>query len=255
MSSNEATSPGKAANNIVLAFGSRPSTKPPPYSEIEHIDNQDIKFALYLANVDSEDTTVRRQRKTEDNDSTTSTKVEKQEEAEKKCARPGCLDVIRKINTAGKKNRDEREDIAFEQQVADDECGELEEHANSLDEECNKLDSDTNNFESTKTDMNNRLESAISRQVFLSKETIELNRKLMVAQTERSQLKSQIKSLVKTISNLMWKGKRLSTAEESSLRSYIPSIHIKHPDPIMKDRAEKISSTSYYGKSLKYKRV
>lgn len=98
-----------------LAFGGRTSTKAPPYSAIEHVDVQDQSFVLFLANCDAVDTTIRKQRTSSGPSS--SIKVEGLQEGEKPCMKNGCIDVQRRITVAGKKNRDEREDLAYEQQV------------------------------------------------------------------------------------------------------------------------------------------
>ena len=99
----------------VLAFGGPTSTRPPPYSAIEHVDVQDQSFVLFLANCDAVDTTIRKQRASSEPSS--SIKMEGLQEGEKPCTKTACIDLLRRINVAGKKNRDEREDLAYEQQV------------------------------------------------------------------------------------------------------------------------------------------
>jgi len=226
----------------------RPTTKPPPYSEFEHIGETDKKFALYLANCDTVDTTIRRPRKTEVADLESPVKIEKiVEEGEKACQKLGCKEIIRKINAAGKKNRDERDDLAHEQRRIDDDLNELEDNANSLEEEANRIDSQAQNFQMIKSDLDAKLISAVSKNKSLEKEMAQLNTKIMLAEQEKRNIKNSLKDLVKTLSNLMWKGKRLSTAEESATRSYIPSLRIIQPNQAKRNNADKIVNTSYYG--------
>lgn len=237
----------KISKTIELAFGSRPTKKPPPYSEIEHIGVEDIKFALYLANCDTEDTTVRRSRST---DESPSVYAPKKEEGENKCTRPGCLDIIRKINASGKKNKDERNDIYCEQQIADEELKDIEAFAKGLEEEFAKVESDSNSFEVNKTEVSTKFKEMTSKKEAILKSNLDLTNRIMIAQSERSKCIQNIQVLSQTISNLMWKGKRLSTAEENASRLYIPHITITQASPQVKEKADSISSTSYYGKLI-----
>jgi hypothetical protein len=241
-------SPSKNGSKTVeLAFGSRPTTKPPPYSEVEHIGVEDLKFALYLANCDTEDTTVRKTRDINSIGPSTTAAV-KMDEGENKCTRPGCLDVIRRINAAGKKNRDEQADILFEQKIADDDLKDVEALVAGLEEDFARVEADTNNYEMNKSEMAASLKNASEKKQRLLKDNLDLANRIMVAQSEKSKRTLEIQSLAHTISNLMWRGKRLTTAEDAASRSYIPNIHISRSSPQTKEKAESIASTSYYGK-------
>jgi len=203
---------------------------------------------LYLANCDTVDTTIRRPRRAEVAETESPVKIEKiVEEGEKACPRFGCKEIIRKINAAGKKNREERDDLAHEQHKVDDELNELDDNANNLEDEANKVDAQTQSFRSTKSEADAKFIGAAARKKFLEKEMAELNTKIMLAEQEKGNMKNLLKDLVKTLSNLMWKGKRLSTAEESATRSYIPSLSIIQSNGAKRETADKIGNTSYYG--------
>ena len=194
-------------NSPELAFGSRPSTKPPPYSEFEHVDNQDKKFVLYLANCDTVDTTARKSRTSE-----ISVPVEKLEDGEKPCMKIGCKDVQRRISVAGKRNRDEREDLAYEQQTVEEELYSLEDTANGLEEDCNRCEADANNLENEKNEVLSKLGLAKDRNASLKEEEKLVISKILLAENERTIWKSNVNALAKIISNLMWKGQRMLTA-------------------------------------------
>ena len=232
----------------VSAFGSRVTNKIPPFSEIEHISNQDKLFAMYLANIDTDDTTIRVNKSKE----TSNLNVNRNDDSESvssenKCTNIACQEVIRKINVAGKKNRTERDDLAYEQSNVNLELNDLEDILGSLEAECNKIDNDAQSFESTKTEMISKLGKLEAKKKYTEKETQDLNSKIMMAETERGTLKNKVQDLSKMLSNLMWKGKRVATADEVRGRNIIPSIHITRANEKKVTAAGVLSNTPYYG--------
>ena len=106
-----------------FAFGSIPNTRPPPYSDLAHLSNeQDQRFVMALASIQiPEKPIVIRPPREQSEPVIPASEILKDlpqaEEGVKPCARIDCKEIIRKILNSTKRNRDERDDINYDMQV------------------------------------------------------------------------------------------------------------------------------------------
>lgn len=127
----------------------------------------------------------------------------------------------------------------------DAENRELDETLNGLEEENSKYEADMSQLETTQREQTTKLELSRVKFATIQREQAEFQSKILMAENERSTLKNIIKDLEKTISNLMWKGKRVTTAEANG-RLIIPNIRITKTDQALLRKASEVSKTSYY---------
>lgn len=153
---------------LILPIVFRVTDRPPPYSEVEHIAIADQSFALFLANVDPSKKVGREPNTNSGENSTAPLRpMTADTEGEKPCQKLACRKVMTDINTAFKRNRDERVDLAFEQEEIDFENRGLEETISGLEEDVVKIESEVQSLEKSKTDSETKVKTNTERREFL----------------------------------------------------------------------------------------
>ena len=160
------------------------------------------------------------------------------------CQKVPCKKVALEIVQSFRKNKEERTELKMELEEVETEAGDVEILSRQMEEESERSDNDTTMYEKQKLHGEEKLVIRNQRKEITKRTSLELQSKLVAAENEIANRRNELNDLAKAVKSLMWKGRRISTADREEEK--IPDMYIRVMDDFEISKADEIYKTSYY---------